>query len=75
MKTMDSTKAIGYEAKCLYQLMFKDRSIKRDTTYIILNTNNNIIKNDCDLDTNGNIIITGPNASGKTTILKTCLQG
>jgi hypothetical protein len=31
----------------------------------------NIVKNDCNL--NKNLIITGPNASGKTTILKTCL--
>ncbi len=33
--------------------------------------NQNIIKNDCDL--NKNMIITGPNASGKTTTLKTVL--
>lgn len=33
--------------------------------------NSNPVKNDCDLTKN--IIITGPNASGKTTILKTCL--
>jgi DNA mismatch repair ATPase MutS len=35
------------------------------------NTNNNIIKNNCNL--NKNMIITGPNASGKTTTLKTAL--
>jgi len=34
-------------------------------------TNSNIIKNNCNL--NKNIVITGPNASGKTTTLKTAL--
>ena len=38
--------------------------------YININDTNTIIKNDC---TNGNLIITGPNASGKTTLLKSTL--
>lgn len=34
---------------------------------------NTVIKNDCDLNKNKNMIITGPNASGKTTTLKSTL--
>jgi len=36
-----------------------------------ITSSNNCVKNDCDLSSN--IIITGPNASGKTTMLKTIL--
>jgi hypothetical protein len=37
--TADTIKAIGFQAKCLYQLRIKDRSVKRDTAYFVLNQN------------------------------------
>lgn len=40
----DSIKPIGYEAKCFYQLRMNDKSVKRDTTYIQLNQNKDIVK-------------------------------
>jgi hypothetical protein len=40
----DTTKPVGFQAKCLYQVRLKDKSIKRDTTFILLNTNKDIIK-------------------------------
>ncbi len=40
----DTTKPIGFQAKCLYQVRLKDKSIKRDTAFILLNTNKDIIK-------------------------------
>lgn len=42
----DTTEPVGFQAKCLYQVRLKDRSIKRDTTFILLNTNKDIIKRD-----------------------------
>jgi len=41
--TADSIKPIGFEAKCFYQLRMKDKSVKRDTAYILLNQNRDII--------------------------------
>ena len=51
----------------------KDKPIFKKMYYpkFIDNTDSTIVKNDCNL--NKNIIITGPNASGKTTTLKTAL--
>jgi|LakMenE18May11ns_1017448.scaffolds.fasta_scaffold9714590_1 hypothetical protein len=40
----DTIKAIGFQAKCLYQLRKKDRSVKRDTAYFVLNQNKDIIE-------------------------------
>jgi len=40
----DTIKPIGFQAKCLYQIRLKDKSIKRDTAFILLNTNKDIIK-------------------------------
>ncbi len=42
----DTIKPVGFQAKCLYQVSLKDKSIKRDTTFIFLNTNKDIIKRD-----------------------------
>lgn len=42
----DTTKPVGFQAKCLYQVRLKDRSIQRDTAFILLNTNKDIIKRD-----------------------------
>lgn len=42
-KTSDSIKPVAFQAKCLYQIRNKDKSIKRDTAYIILNLNKDII--------------------------------
>jgi hypothetical protein len=39
----DTVKPIAFQAKCLYQIRNKDKSIKRDTAYIILNLNKDII--------------------------------
>ena len=49
--------------KPIFKKMYYPKFINNDST--------NIIKNNCNL--NKNIIITGPNASGKTTTLKTAL--
>jgi hypothetical protein len=49
--------------KPMFKQMYYPKFIHNEPTHII--------KNDCDL--NKNIIITGPNASGKTTTLKTAL--
>ena len=40
----DSIKPIAFQAKCLYQIKNLDKSIKRDTAYIFLNLNKDIIK-------------------------------
>lgn len=40
----DSVKPVGFQAKCLYQIRFPDQSIKRDTLYIFLNINKDIIE-------------------------------
>jgi hypothetical protein len=42
-KTSDSIKPVAFQAKCLYQIRNKDKSIKRDTVYIILNLNKDIV--------------------------------
>lgn len=42
-KITNDTKPIAYQAKCTYQLRLKDKSIKQDTVYIILNIEKNII--------------------------------
>lgn len=44
ISTADSVKVIGFQAKCFYQLRLKDNSVKRDTGYIILNENKDIVK-------------------------------
>lgn len=44
IETADSIKVIGFQAKCFYQLRLKDNSVKRDTGYIILNENKDIVK-------------------------------
>jgi len=49
----------------------KQKPIFKKMYYPKFINNSSIIKNDCDL--NKNMIITGPNASGKTTTLKTVL--
>lgn len=46
LKKADSLIAIAYQAKCFYQVRKKDMSVQRDTAYIFLNSNNDIIKRD-----------------------------
>ncbi|MEP7229935.1 MAG: hypothetical protein ABI691_06760 [Ginsengibacter sp.] len=43
-KNADTTKPVGFQAKCFYQLRRKDKSVERDTTFILLNINKDIIK-------------------------------
>jgi hypothetical protein len=43
IKTADSVKPVAFQAICLYQIRQKDKSVKRDTCYIFLNTNRDII--------------------------------
>lgn len=43
-KYADSITAIGFQAKCFYQLRRKDKSVERDTTFILLNMNKDIVK-------------------------------
>ena len=43
-KKADSVSAIGFQARCFYQLRRKDQSVQRDTAFIFLNTNKDIIK-------------------------------
>lgn len=40
--TSDTINAIGFQAKCFYQIRRKDKSVKQDTTYIILNLNKDV---------------------------------
>jgi hypothetical protein len=42
--TADTIKPIGFQAKCYYQIRLKDKSVKQDTTFILLNLNKDIIK-------------------------------
>jgi hypothetical protein len=42
----DSIIPIAFQAKCLYQIKTLDKSISRDTTYILLNLNKDIIKSE-----------------------------
>jgi len=44
LKNADTTKAIGFQAKCFYQLRRKDKSVERDTAFILLNLNKDIVK-------------------------------
>jgi hypothetical protein len=46
----DSSKVSGYQAVVLYQLRRKDQSVKKDTGYIIMNTDKNIVKKEDFLD-------------------------
>lgn len=39
----DSVKPVGYLAKCFYQVRLKDKSVERDTAYITLNENKDIV--------------------------------
>lgn len=57
------TKFVDKKIKPIFKKMYYPKFINDNST--------NIIKNDCNL--NKNMIITGPNASGKTTTLKTAL--
>jgi len=43
-KNADPTKVIGFQAKCFYQLRRKDKSVERDTAFILLNLNKDIVK-------------------------------
>ena len=40
----DTVKPVSFQAKCFYQIRLKDKSVKQDTTYILLNLNKDIIK-------------------------------
>jgi len=57
------------EGKVHCSLFGNEKCEFKEEYYPALVSDKNCIKNNCDLSTN--IIITGPNASGKTTILKT----
>lgn len=43
MKTADTIKAIGFQAKSFYQIRKKDKSVIRDTSFIILNIHRDIV--------------------------------
>lgn len=43
MKKVDTTKKVGFQLKCFYQIRQKDKSVKRDTVYLFLNENKDII--------------------------------
>jgi hypothetical protein len=43
-KIADTTKPVGFQVKCFYQLRRMDKSVERDTTFILLNINKDIIK-------------------------------
>lgn len=43
-KNADTVKPINYLAACFFQIRNKDKSVKRDTAYIYLNKNQDIIK-------------------------------
>ena len=57
--------------KCKEDKTIKNKPIFKKMYYPKFITDQNVVTNDCNLDKN--MIITGPNASGKTTILKGCL--
>lgn len=40
----DSVKPVGYQAVCLYQIRRADMSVKKDTCYVLLNLEKNIVK-------------------------------
>lgn len=40
----DTLKTVAFQAKCYYQIRLKDRSVKQDTAFIILNLNKDIIE-------------------------------
>lgn len=40
----DTIQPIGFQAKCFYQIRHLDKSVDRDTTFILLNKNKDIIK-------------------------------
>ena len=42
-KTADSTHTLNYYAVCFYQIRAKDQTVTRDTAYILLNLDKNII--------------------------------
>jgi len=44
LKISDTAKPIGYKAVCLYQLRRRDRSVLKDTGYIFMNPNKDIIR-------------------------------
>ncbi|MBA3283884.1 MAG: hypothetical protein H0U27_02330 [Nitrosopumilus sp.] len=46
LKNADSITTAGYQAKCFYQIRRKDKSVKQDTTFIILNKNKDIVARD-----------------------------
>jgi len=43
-KLADTTIPVGFQAKCFYQLRLKDKSVERDTAFILLNVNRDIVK-------------------------------
>jgi hypothetical protein len=65
----DKDKKDKYEKKGKKDKTFPNMEIKQN--YYAVLKDNSPVKNDIDLD--NNIIITGPNASGKTTVLKSVL--
>lgn len=40
----DSIKTVGYQAVCFYQMRRKDQSVKKDTTFVPLNADKNIVE-------------------------------
>jgi hypothetical protein len=44
LKMADTLKPIGYEAICLYEVKRKDQSLIKDTTYMLMNLDKNIVR-------------------------------
>ena len=44
LKMADTLKPIGYEAICLYEVKRKDQSVIKDTTYMLMNLDKNIVR-------------------------------
>lgn len=70
MKSMNNIK-LHIEKNNINKCKFSSNKVKIKNNYYLVQINSNPVKNDIDLS--NNLIITGPNASGKTTLIKSCI--
>lgn len=71
MKTMNNVKT-HIKNQAIHKCSYKSKKLTiKNNYYLVQIDNSKTVKNDIDLS--NNLIITGPNASGKTTMIKSCI--
>jgi hypothetical protein len=70
MRTLNNVKS-HIDNERIHKCSYKSKKLNIKNNYYLVQINSNTVKNDIDLS--NNLILTGPNASGKTTMIKSCI--